>query len=88
MRCKISDVLVSLSEPGLCSLQVLLLDHVGGLQSGVYFRRDHGCFIVHNGFHIFVFGIALEILELQPVHKRLHMIVSTKDMIGKSKQTM
>jgi hypothetical protein len=75
-RSKISYVSVSLSEPGFRSLQVGLLDQVGGLQSVIGIRRNHGCFVVHNSFHVFIFGIVLEILELQPVHERLQIAVS------------
>ena len=71
VRSEISDVSVSLSEPGFCSLQVGLLNQIGGLQSGVGIRRNHGCLVIHNGFHVFIFGIVLEILKLQSVHERL-----------------
>jgi hypothetical protein len=71
MRSKISDVSMPLSEPGFRSLQVGLLDQIGGLQCSVGISRNHGRLVVHNGFHVFIFGIVLEILELQPVHERL-----------------
>jgi len=64
VRCKISDVGVLLSEPRLCSFQVVFFDQVGGLQRIVGLRCNHGSFVVYNGFHVFIFGIALEVLEL------------------------
>lgn len=82
VRSKISNVSMSLSEPGFCSLQVGLLDQVYCLQSGVGIRRKHGCFVVHDGFHVFIFGIVLEILELQPVHERLQTMLSVKEPVG------
>jgi hypothetical protein len=82
VRSKISNVSMSLSEPGFCSLQVGLLDQVCCLQSGVGIRRKHGCFVVHDGFHVFIFGIVLEILELQPVHERLQTMLSVIEPVG------
>ena len=82
VRGKISNVGMSLSEPGFCSLQVGLLDQVCRLQSGVGIRRKHGCVVIHDGFHVFIFGIVLEILELQPVHKRLQTMLSVTELVG------
>jgi len=81
-RSKISDICVPLSEPGFRSLQVGLLDQVGGLQGSVGIRRNHRCFVIHNSFHVFIFGIVLEILELQPVHERLQIMVSVIESVG------
>jgi hypothetical protein len=85
---KISYVSVPLSETGFRGLQIGLLDQVGGLQSGIGIRRDHGCFVVHNGFHVFIFSIVLQILELQPVHERLQITVSLIKPVRRGRRTM
>ncbi len=73
---KTFNVSMSLNKPRFRSLQVGFLDQVCSLQSGVGIRSNHGCVVVHNGFHIFIFGIVLEILKLQSVHERLQRMVS------------
>ena len=85
---KISDVSVPLSESGFCSLQVVFLDQVGNLQSIVGLRCDHGCVVVYNGFHVFIFGIALEVLELQPVHEGLRLMMGIVECMSERKRTM
>ena len=85
---KISYVSVPLSETGFRGLQIGLLDQVGGLQSSIGICRDHGCFVVHNGFHVFIFSIVLEILELQPVHERLQITLSPIKLVRWERRTM